>query len=227
MTRPGRRLTQLLLGLALYGFSSALLVVAGLGLGPWDVLHQGLSRLTPLSIGAMTIVDGALVMLLWIPLRQRPGIGTLANALLVGVFLDLSLALLPTVEALWLRLALVLAGVGLNGVATALYIGAGLGPGPRDGLMTGYAARGHSVRVVRTSIEITVLVLGVAAGGTVGIGTVLYAVAIGPLAHALLPLLRVGTATAPAVAPQPDARSTTERAVRGDGQTPSDDTSPG
>lgn len=194
MTRPGRRLSQLLLGLALYGFSNALLVVAGLGLGPWDVLHQGLARLTPLSIGAMTVAVGAVVMLLWIPLRQRPGIGTLANALLVGVFLDLSLALLPTVEALWLRLVLVLAGVGLNGVATALYIGAGLGPGPRDGLMTGYAARGVSVRVVRTSIEVTVLVLGVLAGGTVGIGTVLYAVAIGPLAHALLPRLRVSPA---------------------------------
>ena len=194
MTRPGRRLSQLLLGLALYGFSNALLVVAGLGLGPWDVLHQGLARLTPLSIGAMTVAVGAVVMLLWIPLRQRPGIGTLANALLVGVFLDLSLALLPTVEALWLRLVLVLTGVGLNGVATALYIGAGLGPGPRDGLMTGYAARGFSVRVVRTSIEVTVLVLGVLAGGTVGIGTVLYAVAIGPLAHALLPRLRVSPA---------------------------------
>ena len=205
MTRPGRRLTQLLLGLALYGFSNALLVVAGLGLGPWDVLHQGLARLTPLSIGAMTVVVGAVVMLLWIPLRQRPGIGTLANALLVGVFLDLSLAALPAVEGLPLRVGLVLAGVVLNGLATALYIGAGLGPGPRDGLMTGYAARGLSVRVVRTSIEVTVLVLGVLAGGTVGLGTLLYAVGIGPLAHALLPRLRVGAAPLPVPPGQPGA----------------------
>ena len=189
MTRVPRRSAQLLLGLALYGFSNALLVVAGLGLGPWDVLHQGVSRLTPLTIGQVTIVVGALVMLLWIPLRQRPGVGTVANALLVGVFLDLSLALLATPHALWLRLLLVVLGVGLNGVATACYLGAGLGPGPRDGLMTGYAARGHSVRVVRTSIEVAVLVVGAALGGTVGVGTIAYALGIGPLAHALLPLL--------------------------------------
>ncbi|MBX5474494.1 MAG: hypothetical protein IRZ20_05720 [Thermoleophilia bacterium] len=184
-----RRLVQLYLGLVLYGLSSSLLVLAGLGLDPWDVFHQGLARHTPLAIGTWAIVVGALVLLLWIPLRQRPGIGTLSNVVVIGAVMDVVLAVTPTPRALGWRVVCLVAGVVLSGVATGAYIGAGLGPGPRDGLMTGLAARGHSIRVVRTAIELTVLVTGWLLGGTVGVGTVLYAVSIGPLAHVFIPLL--------------------------------------
>jgi uncharacterized membrane protein YczE len=189
--RLPRRLTQLYLGLLLYGFSLALVVESGLGLAPWDVLHQGLARVTGLSIGTWVVLMSVAVLLLWIPLRQRPGLGTLSNAVLVGVSLDASLAVLPDLDGLAVRGAALLAGVGLNAVATAAYIGARLGPGPRDGLMTGIAARGHSVRVVRTAIEVAVLVTGVLLGGTVGIGTLVYAVGIGPLVHPLMPAFLV------------------------------------
>lgn len=185
--RLPRRLGQLCAGLALYGFSLALLVEADLGLAPWDVLHQGLSRSLGLSIGSWVVIVGAVVLLLWIPLRQRPGVGTVSNVVLIGVFLDLSLAVLPTPESVAVRGSWLVAGVGLNAVATAAYIGARLGPGPRDGLMTGIAARGRSVRVVRTGIEVAVLVTGFLLGGTVGLGTLFYALAIGPLVHPLLP----------------------------------------
>jgi uncharacterized membrane protein YczE len=168
--------------------SIALLVRADLGLDPWDVLHQGLSRQTGISIGRWTIVVGALVLALWIPLRQRPGIGTVCNVLLVGLVMDAVLAVCPQPDRLDVRGALLVAGVVLNGVATGAYIGAGLGPGPRDGLMTGLAARGLSIRAARTGIEVTVLAAGWILGGTVGIGTVLYAVSIGPVVHVLLPL---------------------------------------
>lgn len=189
--RLTRRLVQLYAGLVLYGFSDALLVEAALGLSPWDVLHQGLSRSLGLSIGTWVVLVGGVVLLLWIPLRQRPGVGTLSNVLVIGVVLDLSLAVLPTPEGLGVRSGWLVAGVLLNAVATAAYIGARLGPGPRDGLMTGIAARGHSVRVVRTLIEVTVLGTGFLLGGTVGIGTLVYALGIGPLVHPLLPLLVV------------------------------------
>lgn len=180
---------QLLVGLALYGASLALLLRAGLGLAPWDVLHQGVARHTGLSIGQVVIAASFVVLLAWIPLRERPGVGTFANAVLVGVAVDLTLLVLDDAQAWWWRVTLLLSGVVLNGVATALYIGASLGPGPRDGLMTGLVRRtGHSVRVVRTGLEVSVLVVGVLLGGTVGVGTVLYAVAIGPIAHALLPV---------------------------------------
>jgi uncharacterized membrane protein YczE len=201
MDRPVRRLSQLYAGLALFGFSSALLVESSLGLNPWDVLHQGLSRSVGLSIGTWVLLVGALVLLLWLPLRQRPGIGTVSNVLVIGVALDASLAVLPAPDLLATRVAFLVAGVGLNAVATAGYIGAGLGPGPRDGLMTGLAARGWSVRVVRSLIEVTVLVSGFLLGGTVGVGTVVYALAIGPLVHPLLPLLRVGPRVGPEVRP--------------------------
>ncbi|CAN5334110.1 membrane protein [soil metagenome] len=187
-----RRLAQLLVGLALYGVSLALLLRAGLGLAPWDVLHQGIAEWLDVSIGLVLIAVSFLVLLLWIPLRERPGFGTVANALLVGVFVDLTLLVVGDVTGWPWRVSLLLVGVALNGVATALYIGATLGPGPRDGLMTGLVRRtGRSVRLVRTVIEATVLILGWLLGGTVGIGTVLYAVAIGPIAHALLPVLTV------------------------------------
>jgi uncharacterized membrane protein YczE len=184
-----RRLVQLYAGLVLYGLSSSLLVLAGLGLDPWDVFHQGLARHTPLAIGTWAILVGALVLLLWIPLRQRPGFGTLSNVVVVGAVMDVVLGLVPAPHALGARVACLIAGVLLNGIATGAYIGAGLGPGPRDGLMTGLAARGHSIRVVRTAIELTVLVTGWLLGGTVGVGTLLYAVSIGPLAHVFIPLL--------------------------------------
>ncbi len=186
-----RRLTQLYAGLVLFGVSDAMLLMAGLGLDPWDVLHQGLSRRLGLGVGTWAVIVGACVMLLWIPLRQRPGIGTLSNVVVVGLVIDLVLVLIPSVHGLGARYAVLISGVFLNGVATGAYIGAGLGPGPRDGLMTGMAARGHSIRVVRTGIELTVLAVGWLLGGTVGVGTVVYALGIGPLAHVFVPRLQI------------------------------------
>jgi uncharacterized membrane protein YczE len=196
MIPPPRRLrlSQLYAGLVLYGVSDSMLLLAGLGVDPWDVFQQGLSRRLGLGVGTWAIVVGAAVLLLWIPLRQRPGFGTLSNVVVIGTVIDLMLATAPTPHGLALRAAVMLAGVALNGVATGAYIGAGLGPGPRDGLMTGLAARGRSIRVVRTGIELTVLASGWLLGGTVGIGTVVYALAIGPLAHAFIPLLRIDAA---------------------------------
>src|SRR5581483_10772819 len=151
------RLAQLYGGLLLYGLSSSLLVLAGLGLDPWDVFHQGLARHTPLAIGTWAILVGVAVLLLWIPLRQLPGIGTVSNVVLVGATMDVVLGHVGPPHGLAARIACLVVGVFLNGVATGAYIGAGLGPGARDGLMTGLAARGHSVRVVRTGLEVTVL----------------------------------------------------------------------
>ncbi|HEY3684833.1 MAG TPA: hypothetical protein VGL93_17500 [Streptosporangiaceae bacterium] len=189
--RLSRRLIQLYVGLALYGFSDALIVIAGLGVDPWDVLHQGLARRTGLGIGTWSIIVGALVLLAWLPLRQRPGLGTVSNVIVVGLGINATIALVPAPHNIVVRCAVLVAGVVLNGAATGCYIGARLGPGPRDGLMTGLAARGHSVRVVRTAIELTVLAAGWLLGGSVGIGTLLYAVAIGPLAHVFIPWLTV------------------------------------
>ncbi|WP_433461505.1 YczE/YyaS/YitT family protein [Spirillospora sp. CA-128828] len=203
MALMARRLVQLYVGLALYGLGIALQVSSGLGNDPWDVFHQGLSRRLGLSIGMWIIIAGAVVMLAWIPLRQRPGIGTVSNVVLVGAFADLFLWLLPDPGALAARWAYLIAAVLVGGFATGCYIGAGLGPGPRDGLMTGLAARGHSIRVVRTAIELTVLATGWLLGGTVGVGTVLYAVAIGPLTHVLLPALTIKP-RAPEPAPEPE-----------------------
>jgi uncharacterized membrane protein YczE len=198
LDRRFRRAVSLAAGLVLFGVSVALLVVAGLGLDPWDVFQQGLARRLGVPIGQTVIAVGVLVLLLWIPLRQRPGIGTLANVVVVGLAIDATLPLLPTPHVLAWRIAYLLAGVGLNAVATGLYIGAGLGPGPRDGLMTGLAARGLSIRVARTSIEVSVLAAGWLLGGTVGVGTLVYAVSIGPLVHLLLPRLSLAPAAEPA-----------------------------
>lgn len=187
---PYRRLVRLYAGLALYGSSSALMIRADLGLDPWDVFHQGLSRLTGLSIGVVSIVVGAAVLLLWWPIRQRPGLGTVSNVFAVGLAMDAALGLLPHYQALAVRIPLLVAGVLLNGVATGLYITARFGPGPRDGLMTGLHRRtGRSIRLVRTGIELTVVAAGFALGGRVGAGTVLYALAIGPLAQFFLRVL--------------------------------------
>jgi uncharacterized membrane protein YczE len=187
-----RRLIQLVFGLALYGVSLGLMVRANFGLDPWDVFHQGLAQRVGLSLGMMVNMVGAVVLLLWIPIRQRPGIGTIANVFLIGTFADISLWLIPPIQSIPLAAAMLVGGVFLNGVATGAYIGAGLGPGPRDGLMTGLVKRtGGSVKVIRTSIEVAVLAAGWLLGGTVGLGTVLYAIAIGPIVHRMLPLFTI------------------------------------
>lgn len=186
-----RRLIQLYVGLLLYGTSASMLLLAGLGVDPWDVLHQGLSRRLGLGVGTWAIIVSVFVLLLWIPLRQRPGFGTISNLIVVGLTIDAILATVPPVHGLLARVIVMCGGVILNGIATGAYIGARLGPGPRDGLMTGLAARGHSIRIVRTCIEITVLLTGWLLGGTVGIGTVVYALGIGPIAHVSIPLLAI------------------------------------
>ena len=186
--RMPRRLVQLVAGLWLYGASMAMVIEGALGLDPWDVFHAGVLEHTALSFGTIVILVGALVLLLWIPLRQMPGLGTVANVVLIGVATDVTLTLLDTPTSLEVRTLLLIGGITLNGLAGALYIGAQLGPGPRDGLMTGLARRtGLSLRLVRTSLELTVLVAGFLLGGQVGVGTVLYAVAIGPLVQLFLP----------------------------------------
>ncbi|MER7625386.1 hypothetical protein [Streptomyces sp. NPDC126503] len=190
--RLARRLVQLYAGLALYGFSSILLLRSGLGLEPWNVLHQGIAGRTGLSIGLVTTVLGALILLAWIPIRQRPGLGTVSNVLVIGLAMDLSLAVLPPAQGPAARIAAMAAGIVLNGMATGLYIAARFGPGPRDGLMTGlHRLTGRSVRLVRTGIEVTVVATGFLLGGSVGVGTVLYALAIGPLAQVFLRLFAV------------------------------------
>ncbi|MFF0415534.1 YitT family protein [Kitasatospora sp. NPDC004745] len=184
----GRRIPQLAVGLYLYGASMALMLRSGLGLDPWDVFHQGLQRAAGLSVGAWVTICGALVLLLWIPIRQRPGVGTVANVLVLGASMDLTLRLVDGPAGLPARIALMAAAITLNGLATGLYIGARFGPGPRDGLMTGLHRRtGRSLRLIRTGIEVTVLVAGVLLGGTAGVGTVAYALAIGPLVQFFLP----------------------------------------
>jgi uncharacterized membrane protein YczE len=204
--RPARALL-LLAGLAAYGASVGLMLQAGLGVMPWSVLDQGLSSVFGLAVGTWSIIVGAVVLLLWVPLRSRPGIGTLTNVVLVGLSINATVAVVPAADTLAVQVPLLVAGILLNGIATGAYIGAGLGPGPRDGLSTGLAQRGLSLRVVRTGIEVGVLAVGWALGGTVGIGTVLYAVAIGPLVHLTLPALQVrgrGTAGHTRAAPVAD-----------------------
>ncbi|TQM82290.1 putative membrane protein YczE [Saccharothrix saharensis] len=187
---PVRRVPQLLAGLWLYGASMALQIRATLGLDPWDVLHEGLTKLTGLSFGLITALVGVVVLLCWIPLRQRPGVGTVSNVVVIGVAVDVTLAILPNPTDLLPRIVFLAAGIVLNGLAAAVYIGARLGPGPRDGLTTGFCARtGTSLRLVRTVVEVTVLAVGWLLGGTIGVGTVLYAVTIGPLTQAFLPLV--------------------------------------
>lgn len=199
-----RRVLQLFVGLAMYGLSLALFIRADLGLDPWDVFHQGVAGRTGLSIGTVVVIASFVVLLLWIPLRQKPGFGTLANAVLVGVFADVGLAFIPAFSLLGGQIAMLVGAVVLNGIATACYIGARFGPGPRDGLMTGLARRtGWSVRLARTLIEVTVLGVGWLLGGSVGVGTVVYALAIGPLVHLLLPKFMVPTPAKDPVAPEP------------------------
>jgi uncharacterized membrane protein YczE len=183
-----RRLIALYVGLWLYGFSMAVMVRAGLGLDPWDVFHQGVARHVPISFGAVTAVTGVAVLLAWIPLRQMPGLGTVSNVVVIALSVDAGLAWLPSWDLLVVRVGAMIAAVVLNAVASVLYIGAGMGPGPRDGLMTGLVRRtGKSVWVVRTAIEVAVLTTGFVLGGSVGIGTLVYAFGIGPLIHLMIP----------------------------------------
>ena len=187
---PTRRLPQLFAGLWLYGASMAMQIRATLGLDPWDVLHEGLTRRTGLSFGLITAITGVLVLLAWIPLRQKPGVGTIANVVLIAVSVDVSLAIIPEPQELLPRIVLLTLGIVLNAVAFAAYVGSRLGPGPRDGMVTGFCRRtGLSLRVVRTVVELLVLGTGWLLGGTVGIGTVLYALGIGPLSQLFLPML--------------------------------------
>lgn len=183
-----RRLTQLLVGLVLYGVSLALMVRGALGLAPWDVLHSGVIRYLPITLGQAVIVMSFVVLVAWLPLREKPGIGTILNALVVGSSADLTLALLDAPDGLVARTALMLGGVALCGLASAMYIGAQLGRGPRDGLMTGLARQtGRSLRLVRTLLEVLVVVLGLLLGGVAGLGTLVYALGIGPLTQLMLP----------------------------------------
>ncbi|PRX98609.1 YczE/YyaS/YitT family protein [Allonocardiopsis opalescens] len=198
LPRPrARRLVQLFAGLYLFGLGAALQLESGLGLDPWTVLHQGLSLRTGLSVGTWTVIVGALVMLLWIPLRQRPGLGTLCNVLALGPAVDVSLWLLPEPQEWPWRWAFLLLGIVVVAVGSGCYIGAGLGPGPRDGLMTGLAARGVSPRLARTAVELAVLAVGFLLGGTVGIGTLLFALGIGPIVQFFLRRLTVSAPQGP------------------------------
>ncbi|MGN7831500.1 YczE/YyaS/YitT family protein [Pseudoxanthomonas sp. 22568] len=190
--RLPERLFRLLVGLWLYGLAIALMVKGAIGASPWDVFHLGLSLHLPVSFGVVMIITAVVVLLAWMPLRQMPGLGTVANSLLLGPFADISLAMLGTPESLWLRIAYMLGGVLTCAFATALYVGAQLGPGPRDGLMTGLSRRtGWSIRKVRTIIEVTVLIVGVLLGGVVGVGTVIFALGVGPLTQFFLRYLVV------------------------------------
>lgn len=185
-----RRLAALYVGLWLYGLSMAVMLRAALGLDPWDVFHQGVADHVPLSFGTVTAITGAAVLLAWIPLRQRPGLGTVSNVVVIGVSVDVGLWLLPHLDSLLIRVAAMAAAVVLNAIATVLYIGAGMGPGPRDGLMTGLVRRtGRPVWLVRTSLEVTVLSIGWLLGGSLGIGTLVYAFGIGPLIHLMIPFV--------------------------------------
>ena len=175
------RIPGLALGLAMFGAGIGFNIRANLGLSPWDAFHQGIALRTPLSVGLVTIVVSMVVLLGWIPLRQRPGFGTLLNATLVGVIIDVTLFVVGETELIWLRVMYLIGGIGMVAVGSGLYIGSRLGPGPRDGIMTGLAARGLSIRLARTLIEGTVLIAGWLLGGAVGIGTVIYTVTIGPL----------------------------------------------
>jgi uncharacterized membrane protein YczE len=197
VTFPGgaelrRRLPRLLGGIVLLGTGIAMTIEARLGVSPYDVLHQGLARKTGLSFGTVVVAVGLVILLMWIPVRQRPGIGTVVNSLTVGFIVDGVVHVMPGPDALALRWGLLLAGIVVTALGMGLYIGAGLGPGPRDGLMTGLAARGHPLWAVRTVLELTALLVGWALGGNVGVGTVLFAFGIGPLGHFFLDRLHLG-----------------------------------
>jgi len=194
----GNRLVRCLSGLAMFGLGISCILEADLGAAPWDAFHQGVSRHTGISVGTVIVIVGVLLLLLWIPLRQKPGLGTILNALEIGVTVDLIMPVLPDAEALLARFGYLAAGLLAVAIGSGLYIGSGLGAGPRDGIMIGLAKRGLSVRVARTAIELSVLVLGVLLGGTIGIGTVAFTFGIGPLVQVFLPPLALPPRKTPA-----------------------------
>lgn len=188
-----RRIAQLVAGLVLFGLGIGCMLRSGLGLPPWDVLHQGLAEQFGLSVGTWSIIISFVVLLIWLPLRERYGAGTLLNAILIGAVIDLTVLVLPEPEALWLRGLMLAAGILFIGVASGMYIGANLGPGPRDGLMTAISRRGLSIRVTRWGLEVAVLVTGILMGGTFGVGTIAFALFIGPLVQFFLPRWSIDT----------------------------------
>jgi len=188
-----RRIAQLVAGLVLFGLGIGCMLQSGLGLPPWDVLHQGLAEQFGLSVGTWSIIISFVVLLIWLPLRERYGAGTLLNAILIGAVIDLTVLVLPEPEALWLRGLMLAAGILFIGVASGMYIGANLGPGPRDGLMTAISRRGLSIRVTRWGLEVAVLVTGILMGGTFGVGTIAFALFIGPLVQFFLPRWSIDT----------------------------------
>ena len=188
-----RRLVQLNIGLVLFGLGIALMLQSGLGLPPWDVLHQGLSAQFGLSVGIWSIIISFAVLLLWLPLRERYGIGTLLNAIIIGVVIDLAVLVIPEPESIVVDAVMLVGGILLIGLASGMYIGANLGPGPRDGLMTTVARRGPSIRVTRWGLEIVVLISGILLGGTFGVGTIAFALFIGPIVQFFLPRWSIDT----------------------------------
>ena len=196
--RAGERIARCLGGLVLFGVGIALIIEAQLGAAPWDVFHTGITELTGVSTGSVIVITGVLLLLLWIPLRERPGLGTILNAVVIGVVFDLTAPLIADTDRVLVRTAMMLGGIALVAIGSGFYIGAGLGPGPRDGLMTGLAertlvGRHISIRAARTIVEVTVLVAGVALGGAIGVGTAVFAIGIGPLVHFFLPRLTIST----------------------------------
>ncbi len=187
--RPFERVARCVGGLAIFGTGVALIIHADLGAAPWDVFHTGVSDLTGIPVGTVIILTGVALLLLWIPLRERPGLGTVLNAIEIGLVVDLVLPALPDIDAVAVRFVTVIVGIVLVAIGSGLYIGSGLGPGPRDGLMTGLSRRGISIRTARTAVELSALAVGIILGGAIGIGTALFAVSIGPLVHVVLPRL--------------------------------------
>ncbi|HUG31983.1 MAG TPA: hypothetical protein VMM14_03745 [Acidimicrobiia bacterium] len=188
-----RRMVHFLAGLVLFGLGIALMLQSGLGLPPWDVLHQGLTRQFGLTVGVWSIIISFVVLLLWIPLRERYGIGTILNAIIIGVVIDLGVLVIPQPPNVWLDTLMLIAGIVVIGFASGMYIGANLGPGPRDGLMTAVARRGPSIRVTRWGLEIVVLIAGILLGGTFGVGTIAFALFIGPIVQFFLPRWSIDT----------------------------------
>ena len=188
-----RRVVQLLVGLVLFGVGISMMLQSGLGLPPWDVLHQGLAEQFGLTVGIWSIIISFVVLLLWLPLRERYGIGTLLNAIIIGVVIDAAALIIPEPPNIWLDALMLTAGILLIGLASGMYIGANLGPGPRDGLMTAIARRGPSIRVTRWGIEIVVLITGILLGGTFGVGTIAFALFIGPIVQFFLPRWSIDT----------------------------------
>ena len=191
--RLRRRLVQLIFGLVIFGIGIGLMLRSGLGLPPWDVLHQGLSMQFGLTVGIWSILSSFVILVFWLPFRERYGIGTFLNAILIGVMIDVTAAVLPEASNAWWAVAMMIAGILLVGITSGMYIGANLGPGPRDGLMTAIARRGPSIRLTRVIMEVTVLVIGVLLGGTFGIGTIIYALLMGPLVQVFLPRWTIDT----------------------------------